>query len=751
MRPLKLIVSAFGPYADKTEIDFELLGEQGLYLITGDTGSGKTTIFDAITFALYGEASGNVRESGMFRSLYADPSTPTYVDLTFSYNDRIYRIKRSPEYLRPKERGEGMTLNKAEAEMTFYDGHMPITKLADVTKAVEELTGLDYKQFTQIALIAQGDFSKLILAGTRERSEIFRQIFQTGIYQDIEDKLKEETSRCRKRYDEALMSISQYMSGVNASKDPDISAELDELKKEDYRGKAERALEILKELLKRDKARLSDLDEELKTLDDGIRAMDEMLGKYRQGRQTRLNLEKDQKEYDEILPKFNEARAHYEKAEKAAEDCDALTEEINLLNQKLEHCKNAAQLKLKLDKVQKDYVDSCGRRDAVREEYRLMETSFLDAQAGMLARELEDGCPCPVCGSLEHPRPAAMPQKAPEKSQLDRKKKEVQAAENESQRLSSDAGHLNEQLLKEEGPLQGQDQDELKASLEEKQQLKRKLEKDKADALAVYQNYNTREASLRSAIEALKNQLVETEELDEEKLQKDRDARQAQKNDVLRERTDLYAAIKTNQGICDAVSGRQRELADAEEMYTWMKALSDTAGGTLSGKEKIELETYVQMAYFDRILRRANLRFLTMTNGQYEFKRRENGSGKKEKAGLELDVIDHYNGTERSVKTLSGGESFQASLSLALGLSDEVQSSSGGIRLDAMFVDEGFGTLDEDVLDKVISTLNGLTEGNRLVGVISHVPELKDRIEKKIVVTKEHGQDGIGSRVKIIV
>ncbi len=186
-----------------------------------------------------------------------------------------------------------------------------------------------------------------------------------------------------------------------------------------------------------------------------------------------------------------------------------------------------------------------------------------------------------------------------------------------------------------------------------------------------------------------------------------------------------------------------------EQDYVWMKALSDTANGTLSGKRKIELETYIQMAYFDRILRRANLRFLTMSGGQYELLRQEDGDNKKEKAGLELNVIDHYNGTERSVKTLSGGESFQASLSLALGLSDEIQSCAGGIRLDTMFVDEGFGSLDEEALNQAMKALLGLAEGDRMVGIISHVAELKERIEKKIIVTKNKGGDEIGSSARI--
>ena len=194
---------------------------------------------------------------------------------------------------------------------------------------------------------------------------------------------------------------------------------------------------------------------------------------------------------------------------------------------------------------------------------------------------------------------------------------------------------------------------------------------------------------------------------------------------------------------------RKQEIAGAEKTYIWIKALSDTANGTIAGKQKIELETYIQQHYFDRILRRANLRLMTMSSGQYELKRCTEEQGKRSKAGLELNVIDHYNGSERSVKTLSGGESFQASLALALGLSDEIQAGAGGIRLDAMFVDEGFGSLDEEALTLAIRALEGLAEGERLVGIISHVSELKERIPNKILVKKNRGKEGLGSCVTI--
>ncbi|MCD8083298.1 MAG: hypothetical protein LUE86_07320 [Clostridiales bacterium] len=248
---------------------------------------------------------------------------------------------------------------------------------------------------------------------------------------------------------------------------------------------------------------------------------------------------------------------------------------------------------------------------------------------------------------------------------------------------------------------------------------------------------------------ALKAQLKDEPQGAETESLARRDQWEQKKAGFSERRQERYAALQSNRAIRESVRGKQTELEAAEQEYVWMKALSDTANGAIAGKQKIELETYVQMAYFDRILRRANLRLMTMSSGQYELKRQENGANRREKAGLDLNVIDHYNGTERSVKTLSGGESFEAALSLALGLSDEIQSAAGGIRLDAMFVDEGFGSLDEDALNQALRALSTLADGNRLIGIISHVGELKERIEHKIIVTKRCGQDGIGSHVEV--
>ena len=250
----------------------------------------------------------------------------------------------------------------------------------------------------------------------------------------------------------------------------------------------------------------------------------------------------------------------------------------------------------------------------------------------------------------------------------------------------------------------------------------------------------------------LLRQIEETEKaisFPEEEIEKQAGELRAKRNEMEENRASKYTSYCTNREICKNVSKKQKEIAQTEQKYVWMKSLSDTASGMLNGKAKIELETYVQMAYFDRILIRANRRMLTMSSGQYELKRQEQSKNQKEKAGLDLNVIDHYNGTERSVKTLSGGESFQASLSLALGLSDEIQASAGGIRLDSMFVDEGFGSLDEESLEQALKALAGLADGKRLVGIISHVSELKERIDNKIIVTKQCNGENMGSSIRI--
>ena len=950
MRPEKLTISAFGPYADRTEIDFSRLGDSGLYLITGDTGAGKTTIFDAITFALYGQASGQVRDSAMFRSKYADTATETFVELVFSYQGKKYQVFRSPEYMAPKKRGTGLTLRKAEAQLIYPDERQPVTKARDVTRAIEELLGLDYEQFTQIAMIAQGDFQKLLLAGTVQRGEIFRQIFHTGIYQQVQLKLKDAARSRYKEYDEMRRSIAQYLDGVKLRQREGTEAEeFAELKKGKFEGKLERSLEILKSFIDQGEKRESELLKQEQELDQKIRTMENMLHLSAQKRNLEQKKDLARKQLEQLLPDLEKASGEAEKYKDADQKCEALGILIREKQEQLKKYQVLEQLKKELDEIrmqlkkcragqeanirqeqqlhkdmeqlkkersllensqldlqkaitekekrtqrkselngletgirefkslyeatkeqQKKYQAAYEKAQQQSEYYQQIFHSFLDAQAGILAQELKENEPCPVCGSLSHPHPRMISKGRTvtqeildnEKIKLDKLEKisadqsleagklkersnaswkqivssaeelleEFQEFRKEAKNGNGQAGDfrtvwkqmilminrekeqcenlltesdrkireaekntkrkkkvekLLENLEKEKDMLQEKknscDREQTglttKASENEKQQKnaaeeirqahpeagKEVLEKEIREKQQEYidlkensrkmketlERFQAEKARITSTIKTLEEQQKEIGEIREDEIREQYTESTMQKTELAEKRKELFSIQSGNLEIFRKVQKRKEEMTKAEAEYVWMKNLSDTANGNLNGKAKIELETYIQMAYFDRILRRANVRLMTMSSGQYELKRQEQSENRKEKAGLDLNVIDHYNGTERSVKTLSGGESFQASLSLALGLSDEIQASAGGIRLDSMFVDEGFGSLDEESLSQAVKALSSLADGHRMVGIISHVAELKDRIENKIIVTKQCSGKGVGSSIQI--
>lgn len=1199
MRPIRLEMSAFGPYAGRTVVDFDKLGKSGLYLITGDTGAGKTTLFDAITYALYGEASGDTRDAGMFRSKYAAPETPTEVCLTFLYRGKKYMVCRNPEYDRPKTRGTGFTKQKASVTLTLPDGNQ-VTKNAEVSDKIQEILGISRSQFTQIAMIAQGDFLKLLLAGTKDRQEIFRQIFETRYFQIFQERLKREAAdlddRCGKKKD----SIRQYLSGIKCGSEnaafPDVEnaragklpvgealSLLEMLIREDedeqtalndrIRKTGDRLESVLEDITKAEQ--LEKLAEDLKNQQDEYsekekevslkeqactRAreskpeIDRLTGEIAARKAQFPNYEKREalrKKQEEGAGKFRLEQEKKDRAEKAAqkirEALEALSEERRTLEdagerrERLEGQKKEAQSHLEelgkrhkqltryqalskerkekgerqaalksillkeqerqpeadglqkqitrleaelpdydsLEKVRKDlgdtettlkntgflekqekrklsalekdqqsckdelqeladagekrekltgqqtrlqdeeirlgklkaaltghsdlqdqyeeaqnvYIKAAAAADSSQHKYQKMHRAFLDEQAGLLAQTLQPGMPCPVCGSLDHPMPAEKSPEAPTEAALEKAEKKAKSDAKTSEDASHKAGELRARLnakREEADSLIGELLDgclfeqafarlserekEISQSLrslekqlkEEKDRIDRKealekrlpsLEKDVIASRETLQNLQNTISSLSSRKEELEKQAkalrkkltcesrreaeetmsgllsrrkkmqkafeqaqknfndckekvdglngqlsqmldslslsendipalpriigkvktdmdaagsdlfrIEQEILDEKKrldrreeldglipktkdeltkqentlqeqsqcvdtlsteqserqaaidtisgdlpFESEKEAREQQERDVERKKQleqaledtkrqyddakndlgerrarieqlqkqisekevsdkkqlllekaeleerrnkdgetakQIYSQLTANRGIQKHVTDGSAELSKLEKRFQWVKALSDTANGKLTGKEKIMLETYVQTTFFDRIIARANRRLLVMSDNQYELKRRKVAESNQSQSGLELDVLDHYNGTERSVKTLSGGESFKASLSLALGLSDEIQSTAGGIRLDTMFVDEGFGSLDEDSLRQAIRVLLDLSASDRLVGIISHVAELKNRIDKQIVVTKE--KTG-GSRLEIVL
>lgn len=1448
MRPLKLVISAFGPYAGRTELDLEKLGKSGLYLITGDTGAGKTTIFDAITYALYGEASGDKREAAMLRSKYAQPGTPTEVELTFSHGGKEYRIKRNPKYERPAKRGKGMTEERAGVELICPD-RPPLTKKEEADGAVVEILGIDRNQFSQIVMLAQGDFRKLLMADTRERQEIFRKVFQTQYYQTFQQKLKEQAAKASGEWEDAKKSVSQYVQAIDCDEENVYFSQADKARKGDLPIKD--TVELLKRLveqdakeaealggelgllddrlakvnariskaeeqekdrkkleqiqqdkqandeqlkereeafhreeekkdrqeeIKRESAlmeqdlpeydRLSQLAEDIGKLADELEASEkkagedqqnvkelgetlkdlkkeqaglsgageqkERLSRQKEKAQERLKicqdlenarqreqaaavclenacrdlraqeakkerqeelkgqatlLEQDLPEYDrlegfekeagilegqqEALKKAEEEKTRElreirqqledhrkeqaalshageererlvhlkDKAEKYKEDCQSLEkvrkqerkaaagleqaqeafeaerqkterkEEIGKIlacleqdlpkHDRLDHIraqldelekslnshgeqeaeKSRAREKLEKDleglkerqaalagagerkeslmrqkaqeesrldslkkleeeaqvyqtlqaelkKSQDLYQKAQERADALEKIYSRLNRAFLDGQAGILARGLEEGQACPVCGATHHIKLAQVPEEVPGEEELDKAKRDYEKAAKDSADASKEAGKISGKASEQEARLlellegllghkeiskalgqageqiflAGKKLEELEEQIQiEEDQIREKVvldqrvrekegqgkilepeiaglrsqiagaearkkalsEQAEADAKELYceskketerkqkeleeeleslkkrydkaqqacEEWGRQKTELENRIQLYKEQLAGTEYFErtgellpglieeirdlekrqaeeEEKIarkkqleeqmpaeeqraeeingeleglkekaaqaerkrenlsgqvealrrklkyggrkeaeeilgqqkgelkaleeaydraqkahsacQREKEALEVQidslerrldndpkyveetreqifvlmenihhleeqirgeeanlerkgeldekipemektverlekevgelkeriikaraqkksleeQEQVLRKKLryedkiqaqeaagllleelkileEAYKAAKqaydkcvqkkaelegqakslterleqaesileseelekrdqftkkkkevqvkenaarfrrqTNENLLENIRKKSKDLAALEERYGWLANLSETMSGGLKDKEKIMLETYIQMSCLDRVIRRANLRLMIMSGGQYEFKRLIGASDFRSQSGLELNVVDHYNGTERSVKTLSGGESFIASLSLALGLSEEIQSSAGGIQMDTMFVDEGFGSLDENALGQAYNALVSQTDGSRLVGIISHVSELKDKIDKKIVVVKEKSR---GSRAEIQV
>ncbi|MDD3361894.1 MAG: SMC family ATPase [Hespellia sp.] len=911
MRPVKLILSAFGPYAGQTELDMTQLGTQGLYLITGDTGAGKTTLFDAITFALFGEASGDARAADMFRSKYADKDMPTFVEMDFEYKKQRYHIRRNPEYLRPAKRGDKLTKEKAEAELTEPNGTIT-TKSKEVTARVVEILGVDREQFSQIAMIAQGDFLKLLLASTKERSDIYREIFHTKRYQILQLQVKTDANRLKYQYEDVYKSILQYVEGVLCV---DESLYADAWKNK-VSGKNAAAFsemnQLLNEIVSEDKLQQKKCEKQLAAVESELEKTNQILGKAEADRRAKEKIAQAAAFLGEQEPLLAKLKETYENEEMRVEERQALAIEIANLQKQMEqyeHLKTAQKqlalknkqeqtmgekligisvqisemkakivsdkvalgkldncpvrkiqienelienqkkkaeleersraihglelLKTELYKAQEAYRESTLESETARVQYEKLERAFLDEQAGLLAEHLADGVPCPVCGSTKHPRLAVMTAEAPTEAQLKAAKQQAEKLQTIMQQKSVTAGMLKgkvdanaavlRQVTKEqvEGELQTTEAHlnqlhknlvEVEKQCENKKRLEESLprieqkctamseeqkqeeqnvvriraeieaanldlnEKKKAlpfeneteaktvlakqenrkqevqrwlqEAKAAYEAVAVKIAEAKTTVETLQKQLGDAKEIEEEAMQGKR-RQLLEEKQLLKNRMEKAAIrLSTNQSAQKKIHSQQTKMEAVETRWKWMSALSDTMNGSVAGRDKIMLETYIQMTYFDRIIRRANIRLMAMTGGQYELKRREDAQNQKSQSGLELNVIDHYNGSERSVRTLSGGESFKASLSLALGMSDEVQSSSGGIQIDSLFVDEGFGSLDDESLDQAITALHNLTEGNRLVGIISHVSELKERIEKQIVVRKEKSG---GSRVEIVV
>lgn len=1035
MKPLQLTMCGFGPFGGAVTVDFTRFDGKGLFLITGDTGAGKTTIFDGIAFALFGDVSGAARPVNTVRSDYALPTEETYVTLTFRHKGEDYTVHRVPAYVRQKKRGTGTMAANAEASLTMPDGRV-VTKPQQVTKAITALLGVNLEQFKQIAMIAQGEFLSILLADSTQRSVIFRRVFDTGLYGDLQERLKalaaDRQQACKAQdqylaqlwdsvlcdpegdlYDDfqqrrgadavcaledsmaLLRSLTaedddryQQISGEKAALDRSYEALVEAIAKGDAVNQKLASLSQARE----DKARLTEQAPAMESLAGeigaGERALDmvksleqqwqlsrksaadleaairqgqtelEDAGRQRQARDDRYQtLLPVQAEIDrlagqiaseegqleqygeaetlaarkEVLAEQNgkqaaslaETAAQQAQNEMARQNCAQAVEQARGLESQLQAAKygqeRLAQRRADLEKAaaairetakaeadlaegQHRFFASDSRFAEISQQYDRLERMFFQNQAGLLASQLEAGKPCPVCGSVDHPHAAVLPDHAPSEAELEAQRVKLEAARTARER---DSGVCREQRTRL-GSLQGQleqlcqavfgsfdeDRDALARAIEraiadcqkeqvslteqarllqvkldqraeQEDQLVRltddgeRLRKEQAtlerakmegerdyaavcgrlEAVMSALPYRSRQAAsdaiarLRTELAGHKDrletaaaQLRESEQqvasletllqkqtaqlpaaterqaadhrlfleglsragfsdlasyqaacLDRETLAQKKETlsnyrtaaalahsrlaqleaetaglKQVDLQGLLRDQADLKEqrqALEDRQRVVDGrrqnnrralakMEAAERELGKQRREAMLLDHLSKTANGNLKNKQKIAFEQYIQAYYFRRIIQSANQRLAIMTGGRYRLERRETALDKQHAFGLDLDVFDSYTGKVRPVNTLSGGESFKAALSMALGLLDVVQAMAGGVEIDTVFIDEGFGSLDSESLEQALQVLTQLTANDRLVGIISHVAELKERIDQKIVVTK---------------
>ncbi len=923
MKPLRIIMCAFGPYADRTEIDMTKLGSHGLYLVTGDTGAGKTTIFDAVCYALFNTASGDTRDNAkLFRSKYADSSILTYVEMTFEYYGRTYTVYREPPQERPSKRGSGHTAHKCEHRLTAEDGRVLAQKERDVNEKIREIIGLTFDQYRNIAMIAQGDFQRLLLAKTDDRAKILRMIFRTEKYLELQNAVNGDFLQLENKYENSNKHIQEILFGFLLSDNNPYSIQISAASGIKGVADHETLLQICENACAYEKNRAlkshedfdtadkhyNEISAEYKSCGELFKLFEEresceksLLSVNSELSEAKANLDEQKKlipqreklaeslvsereklkaydEFTEIKSSADELKTQSEnflsqantlrnEAKSASEEMNGLKEfcddlknieaesvkcqsEIDELNRILTEIKSlGSELKTvhdtkeNLEKLIEDFrakQQEYNRSDSIRSQ---LENAFFSGQAGLLARDLKENVPCPVCGSLSHPSPAEFSINIPNRNTVDKAKEQAEEARAEMEKASKtsaaekskyesvkaaaekkSAEYLNckdaetaleearkaykekyseiaelqkrqKHILKQKQlkadaekkiPKLAETSDSLKAQAEtlEKRAAEARAKSDEkfaqADKIKHSLEFDSKELALKNIselekrrnameeafnkadsrvreienkfsvekgrLDSLEKQIFDKKKPDLESVAQKLEIAEKKRSCALEIRDKLNAAASENS---NRLADLKKELENNKQLeikHKWLDSLNRTVTGCLIKKQKITLDTYVQMSLFDRILRRANVRLMTMTNGQYELMRSDEGNGNS-KTGLDLNVHDHFVGGERSVRSLSGGESFMASLSLALGLSDEIQQAAGGIRLESMFVDEGFGTLDDDSLNQAVKTLSLLAEDNRLVGIITHIPELKERFDKQIIVRKDKT---LGSTVEIV-
>ena len=919
MKPLKLTMSAFGSYAGKNVIDFTGQ-QQGIFLITGDTGAGKTTIFDAITYALYNETSGGERNGNMMRSQYAQPETETYVELEFLYRGQTYRVRRNPDYKITKTLKNGKIREQKvphSVELTLPDGTVfPEKKNATDAKIIEIL-GLTADQFSQIVMIAQGDFLKLLYTKSDERKMIFSKLFRTDIYWKIQENLRRKSMEMDERIQENDRAFEQEKSRIiplpeseelpldelverlrervkDALKEQNLRrANVEELNKKITKyeeiNKLFVSLEKIRQTGKELEARQAESKERRQQIENARKA-DKVLVAEQQNLRQQQEVEQsaqaiakmgetladDQEMFESLKTQLQEAEAKqkreaadiqkkmlaleqsfpsYEALQNARSEeqqAKKVWEDLGKTSEESFHKKEAGIAALKeqqkqqeqvVEQTKKNWEQTSLSASESAKHYEHMYEAFLKEQAGILAENLSAGCPCPVCGSTVHPDPAKLSDHAVTELEVEQAKKTRAAAEEKRdlayaafEAEKTEKQKLAQAVEKEEADFvlaqtiakqQRKEAEQNYASLQKTaEQIREKLVYPSlAEAKKQY-------AAMQKALEAAEQEIAKKRQkvselaeamntLKGQKLAEEENQKTAKKLAVKtekeyaklleksgfvseetyhlailpeRSRSKLEREEKEYESQClrqqseqklleKQVSGKtytdttelnerlkveKQALKEAEKTYMELhtayendrsvlqncavylekgkklesedqviKSLSKTANGRLSGSAKIDFETYIQRQYFKQIIHEANKRLLTMSNHQFILKLKEEANtGRKTNEGLDLSVYSLVTDSERDVKTLSGGESFLAALAMALGLSDIVERSAGAIHPDMMFIDEGFGSLDAQSRQQAIEVLGELAGDSRMVGIISHVTELKEQIDRKLVVSR---------------
>lgn len=895
MKPINLKISAFGPYKDEVNIDFTKLGENGIFLITGDTGAGKTSIFDAISFAIFGEVSGSNRPIQSIRSDFADINLDTYVELEFIHKNKKYKILRNPAYEKPKKKGEGFTKKSADASLEYDD--IVVSGIKNVDIKIEEILGINAKQFKQISMLAQGEFLKILFAESKERTEIFRKIFDTNIYNSIARKLKEKLKINEDELKELKNSFITNTANILWEKEKyiNLDSKINEIDIDNVLKELEQELKENKKENSKIEEEITKQEREIKVIEENISKQEELNLKIENYKQllTKQNEYKKQEEEIEklknkiaqnqkireiIKPKADKVNNEKEIIKKLEKDLDTIKRNIQIGNAKeKEHekkveivnkigekykeynnyleikkellekaniIKNIENLEITKNNYLKEYEHLEKEYKIINNEYLEKESEFFKEQVGIIAEKLEENKPCPVCGSITHPNIAKKSASVLSKEELEKIKENLEIKQNNKLKKQEECIKVNSQIniLIQEIGKESDNKLELESA---KNKLKEEFNINKEKLISIEQTilkeyksisnknlditkfeYDKFKDSIIDLINLEKNELVKSKTLQEEKMNQLQESNlrldkytkeyfnellklrfkneeeynkilltnieieNIQKNiedftrnvainntkisdlekeakgkstkdlkiqkeklmaykNILIEKRKEYVKVKgkldNNMRIYKLLLENAKELKQKIKDFIIYDELSRTANGTLAGKKRIEFEQYVQATYFDMVILEANKRLAKMTENRYFLIRKEEPEKISDKIGLDLEVKDNYNGKIRDVKSLSGGEAFKAALSLALGLSDVIQSYSGGIVVDTLFIDEGFGSLDTESREQAINTLSLLIDNNKLIGIISHVTELKERIDKKIIVTKTSD----GSKIEI--